>query len=284
MALDMGTGVTQRIRIASLVVAVVVAPLVLAACGSSAPDLTKMSSGAILKLAIHDASSQSNISSTVSTPTTLTYEIENSHADVKGYSTSRYGEFWAVQIAPVTQRATYYLEFNDSYVTSNVRTSVSNGSSAVQRELALAAEALGGHWFTGSSLAVDPQAVAVAERAFANSPRETEAELFNVLADQNMTRGVLTHFDSVAVIPLTIGNTGEVLFVSANGDPLPVGASLPLGANTSPVIFRFKWPSSATITAPPTVVTACELASSSPASLPGLRLVAGGSLYDRCPK
>jgi hypothetical protein len=260
-----------------------VGALALGACGSSAPDLEKMSASAILALVATDAAAQPNVAVVISTPTTLTHQLEDRHHDVSGYSTSRYGQFWAVRLrASGAASGTWYLKFSRSYLLSNLQPSVVAGSPSRRREVAQAARALAGNWLGGRSLAVDPDAVTVARRAFGAVPRDTEAQLFSPLVAASASVAAATTFDHVAAVPLRVGTSGEVLFVSVGADPLPLAVSLPVGAGSAPVIFRFRWPDAATIRAPRPLTTPCQLRAANAAAAAGLSLVAAAGAYATC--
>ena len=77
----------------------------------------------------------------------------------------------------------------------------------------------------------------------------------------------------------TSKTTGEVLFVSTGANPKPLGASVPLGANSSPVIFRFSYPRSVSIHRPHALTNLCDLKNSIGA-LPQINFF-GGS-YSNC--
>ena len=271
----------MRNRPVRVLAVVAVAAVALSSCGGAAvPDLTKMSVKSILHLAARNARAQSNIGVTISTPATLQREVENRRHDVRGFATSHYGVVHVVRLrATSTGGGSFYYLFNTTFLQSHEFSTLSVVAFPYTGDVRIAAIAIASHWLHGPALAAAPYAVTAARTMFLTTPRSLQQQLFDPLIAATAVRGGVVIFDHVRAIPLTLSTTGEVLFVSTGANPKPLGASVPLGANSSPVIFRFSYPRSVSIHRPHALTNLCDLNNSN-GVLPQIHFF-GGS-YSSC--
>jgi hypothetical protein len=270
------------VRTGRIAVAVLSACLGLAACGGSSTPLSQLSAHQILtRIANNVASAQASgdYCVQVATPSTTLEQCEDGRGGVSGNETSANGRFDAV-LADGTHGLSV------SYTARFVE--MTAPSSARQNEASLrhAADALTGWWLSGALLKVDPSAERIASTSFTDSPSIDEEGLFSPLVTSAATVGAVTTFDHQKVVALHIGTNGEVLFVSDTSRTLPVGASVPLGSDTSPVIFTFSWavPQVANpfYTAPGTVKNVCRIWRAAPSAHSVLLALAAPGTYDGC--
>lgn len=257
--------------------AALAASVALSACGSSAPVST-WSASRILAAVASNASSARNVDVQVATPSTTLVQDEDARGDLSGHQISASGEFWEIRVpAAAGAPAEVSLAFNAQFIEDTAPPAARANRAALHA----VATALANTWFDEPAQ-VDPAATRQATAAFVSSPRLDESGTFGSVTPNEVHVGGSTTFNGKRVVPLTVTGSSEVLFVSDQTPVRALGASVPLGGDSSPVIFTFSYPATLSISVAP-APSQCQLLVELPKDHAELLALGAPGAYTACP-